>query len=163
MGHSHPRVRLTGHSIPCKRSFPAQLFRQHLRRTYTPLSAIPDQALYRPCVDLIDADEYGEIVGQARAFLSGRSQDVQALSKKWKMPAKSWISKQRRFTATDPCPDPGVRRIRTLMSDRLTKPILSPRTRRAVRRAKSSSIAPQNYGTRTYFPTSKGDQCGRGA
>ena len=36
-----------------------------------------------PCVDLIDADEYGEIVGQARAFLSGRSQDVQqALSKK---------------------------------------------------------------------------------
>ena len=36
-----------------------------------------------PCVDLIDADEYEEIVDQARAFLSGRSRDVQqALSKK---------------------------------------------------------------------------------
>ena len=36
-----------------------------------------------PCVDLIDEDEYGEIVDQARAFLSGRSRDVQqALSKK---------------------------------------------------------------------------------
>ena len=36
-----------------------------------------------PCVDLIDADDYEEIVDQARAFLSGRSRDVQqALSKK---------------------------------------------------------------------------------
>ena len=36
-----------------------------------------------PCVDLIDADEYEEIVDQARAFLSGCSRDVQqALSKK---------------------------------------------------------------------------------
>ena len=34
-------------------------------------------------MDLIDEDEYGEIVDQARAFLSGRSRDVQqALSKK---------------------------------------------------------------------------------
>ena len=108
-----------------------------------------------PCVDLIDADEYGEIVGQARAFLSGRSQDVQqALSKKMENASQEldfetaaiYRDRIRALTQVQAHQDINVRSIDEA-------DIIS-----AHQKGGSTCVqvffyrAGQNYGTRTYFP-----------
>ena len=108
-----------------------------------------------PCVDLIDSDEYGEIVGQARAFLSGRSQDVQqALSKKMENASQEldfetaaiYRDRIRALTQVQAHQDINVRSIDEA-------DIIS-----AHQKGGSTCVqvffyrAGQNYGTRTYFP-----------
>ncbi len=108
-----------------------------------------------PCVDLIDADEYGEIVGQARAFLSGRSQDVQqALSKKMENASQEldfetaaiYRDRIRALTQVQAHQDINVRSIDEA-------DVIS-----AHQKGGSTCVqvffyrAGQNYGTRTYFP-----------
>ena len=108
-----------------------------------------------PCVDLIDADEYGEIVGQARAFLRGRSQDVQqALSKKMENASQAldyetaaiYRDRIRALTQVQAHQDINVRSIDEA-------DIIS-----AHQKGGSTCVqvffyrAGQNYGTRTYFP-----------
>ena len=108
-----------------------------------------------PCVDLIDADEYGEIVSQARAFLRGRSQDVQqALSKKMENASQAldyetaaiYRDRIRALTQVQAHQDINVRSIDEA-------DIIS-----AHQKGGSTCVqvffyrAGQNYGTRTYFP-----------
>ena len=108
-----------------------------------------------PCVGLIDADEYGEIVDQARAFLSGRSRDVQQVLSKKMEDASEALDYETAAIYRD--------RIRALTQvqahqDINVGSIAEADIIAAHQEGGSTCVqvffyrAGQNYGTRTYFP-----------
>lgn len=108
-----------------------------------------------PCVGLIDADEYGEIVDQARAFLSGRSRDVQQVLSKKMEDASEALDYETAAIYRD--------RIRALTQvqahqDINVGSIAEADIIAAHQEGESTCVqvffyrAGQNYGTRTYFP-----------
>ena len=56
---------------------PAHLFRQRLRQPHAALPPLSDQALRCPCTREIELEDYGKLVEEATAFLSGKTDAVQ--------------------------------------------------------------------------------------